>query len=214
MIDRFVTYLLIAGCLIFGALVLLELRPAAPDTATPNEVSRHPDTPSAAHREPSTRLDELLAVALARPLFSNTRRPPQATATDNTNSDLADMRLTGIVTEPDHHLAIFAVNGAKPLRVTEGEAVSGWRIESITPREVSLSGPGGTKTLEPKLDPNLVQQAPPAPAANPAARQPAQPQPQPPQLINVPQRPAIPPRLPVRPPLRPQLRPPPGRVQQ
>jgi general secretion pathway protein N len=122
------------------------------------------------------------------------------------------MRLTGIVTEPDHHLAIFAVNGAKPLRVTEGEAVSGWRIESITPREVSLSGPGGTKTLEPKLDPNLVQQAPPAPPANPAARQPAQPQP--PQLINVPQRPAIPPRLPVRPPLRPQLRPPPGRVQQ
>jgi general secretion pathway protein N len=214
MIDRFVTYLLIAGCLIFGALVLLELRPAAPDTATPNEVSRHPDTPSAAHRESSTRLDELLAVALARPLFSNTRRPPQATATDNTNSDLADMRLTGIVTEPDHHLAIFAVNGAKPLRVTEGEAVSGWRIESITPREVSLSGPGGTKTLEPKLDPNLVQQAPPAPPANPAARQPAQPQPQPPQLINVPQRPGIPPRLPVRPPPRPQLRPPPGRVQQ
>ena len=212
MIDRFVTYLLIAGCLIFGALVLLELRPAAPDTATPNEVSRHPDTPSAANREPSTRLDELLAVALARPLFSNTRRPPQATATDNTNSDLADMRLTGIVTEPDHHLAIFAVNGAKPLRVTEGEAVSGWRIESITPHEVSLSGPGGTKTLEPKLDPNLVQQAPPAPPANPAARQPAQPQP--PQLINVPQRPAIPPRLPVRPPPRPQLRPPPGRVQQ
>ena len=212
MIDRFVTYLLIAGCLIFGALVLLELRPAAPDTATPNEVSSHPDTPSAAQREPSTRLDELLAVALARPLFSNTRRPPPATATDNTNSDLADMRLTGIVTEPDHHLAIFAVNGAKPLRVTEGEAVSGWRIESITPREVSLSGPGGTKTLEPKLDPNLVQQAPPAPPANPAARQPAQPQP--PQLINVPQRPAIPPRLPVRPPPRPQLRPPPGRVQQ
>ena len=86
------------------------------------------------------------------------------------------MRLTGIVTEPEHHVAIFAVNGAKPLRLTEGEAVSGWRIESITPREVSLSGPGGTKTLEPKLDPNLVQQPPPQPpAANPAARLPAQP---------------------------------------
>ena len=220
MIDRFVTYLLIAGCLIFGALVLLELRPAAPDTATPNEVSSHPDTPSAAQREPSTRLDELLAVALARPLFSNTRRPPQATATDNTNSDLADMRLTGIVTEPDHHLAIFAVNGAKPLRVSEGEALSGWRIESITPHEVSLSGPGGTKTLEPKLDPNLVQQPPPQPpaantgarqptqppAANTAARQPAQPGPG----INLPPRPAIPPRVPARPPVRPL----PGRAPQ
>jgi hypothetical protein len=178
MIDRFVTYLLICGCLIFGALVLLELRPAASDATTPNDVSKRPDATSALHREPSTRLDELLAVALARPLFSSTRRPPQAAANDSaTDSDLADMRLTGIVTEPDHHLAIFAVNGAaKPLRLTEGEAVSGWRIESITPHEVSLSGPGGTKTLEPKLDPNLVQQPPPQPpAANPGARQPAQP---------------------------------------
>ena len=222
MIDRFVTFLLIGGCLIFGALVLLELRPAATDTATPNEVSSRPDTASAVHRQPSTQLDELLAVALARPLFSSTRRPPQAAANDSaTDSDLADTRLTGIVTEPEHHLAIFTVNGAaKPLRLTEGEALSGWRIESITPNEVSLSGPGGTKTLQPKLDPNLVQQPPPQPpAANPGARQPAQPpapnvaarQPAPPAPgIILPPRPAVPPRLPARPPVRPQ----PGRAQQ
>ena len=215
MIDRFVTFLLIGGCLIFGALVLLELRPAATDTATPNEVSSRPDTASAVHRQPSTQLDELLAVALARPLFSSTRRPPQAAANDSaTDSDLADTRLTGIVTEPEHHLAIFTVNGAaKPLRLTEGEALSGWRIESITPNEVSLSGPGGTKTLQPKLDPNLVQQPPPQPpAANPGARQPAQPpaantaahQPaQPTPGIILPPRPATPPRVPARPPVRP-----------
>ena len=213
MIDRFVTYLLIAGCLVFGAVVLLELQPAASDTAASNEVSRQPDTTSTAHRQPSTRLDELLAVARARPLFSSTRRPPQTAATDNTSSDLADMRLTGIVTEPDHHVAIFAVNGAKPLKVSEGEAVSGWRIESITPHEVSLSGPGGTKTLEPKLDPNLVQQPPPQPpAANPAARPPAQPpaantaarqSAQPAPGINLPQRPGVPPGLPAPPAVRP-----------
>src|SRR6516225_7650944 len=213
MIDRFVIYLLIGGCLIFGALVLLELRPAATDTATPNEVSIRTD-PSAMHRQPSTQLDELLAVALARPLFSSTRRPPQAANDSATDSDLADTRLTGIVTEPEHHLAIFTVNGAaKPLRLTEGEALSGWRIESITPNEVSLSGPGGTKTLQPKLDPNLVQQPPPQPpAANPGARQPAQPpaantaahQPaQPTPGIILPPRPATPPRLPARPPVRP-----------
>jgi len=214
-----VIYLLIGGCLIFGALVLLELRPAATDTATPNEVPIRPD-PSAMHRQPSIQLDELLAEALARPLFSSTRRPPQAAANDSADSDLADMRLTGIVTKPEHHLAIFAVNGAaKPLRLTEGEDVSGWRIESITPHEVSLSGPGGTKTLQPKLDPNLVQKPPPQPpAANPAARPPAQPpapnvaarQPgQPAPGINLPQRPAIPPRFPAQPPVRPQ----PGRAQ-
>ena len=218
MIDRLVIYLLLAGCLIFGAVVVLELQPTATDAAAPNEVSKRADATSTVRRQPSTRLDELLATALARPLFSSTRRPPQSAANDGaTSSDLADMRLTGIVTEPEHHVAIFAVNGTKPLRVTEGEAVSGWRIESITPREVSLSGPGGTKTLEPKLDPNLVQQPPPQPpAASPAARQPAQPpvantaarQPSP--GINLPPRLGVPPGLPASPPFRP----PRGRVQQ
>ena len=208
MTDRLVIYLLFAGCLIFGAVVLLELAPAATDTAAPNEVSRPADTTSAVRRQPSTRLEELLALALARPLFSSTRRPPQSASTDSvTNSDLADMRLTGIVTEPDHHVAIFAVNGAKPLRLSEGEDVSGWRIDSITPHEVSLSGPGGTKTLEPKLDPNLVQPVAPIPPPNPAARLPPQPAP----VANVPPRPGVPPG--VRPPPLP-VRPPRGRVQQ
>jgi hypothetical protein len=212
MTDRLVIYLLLAGCLISGAVVLLELAPAATDTAAPNEVSRPADTTSAVRRQPSTRLEELLALALARPLFSSTRRPPQSAATDSvTNSDLADLRLTGIVTEPDHHVAIFAVNGAKPLRVSEGEDVSGWRIDSITPHEVSLSGPGGTKTLEPKLDPNLVQQPGPTPAVNPGAGLPAQPTAaQPGPGINLPPRRAVPPRLPAPPPIRP----PRGRVQQ
>ena len=178
MTDRLVIYLLLAGCLIFGALVLLELEPTVTDTAAPKEAARSADTASATRRQPSTRLDELLAVALARPLFSSTRRPPQSAPDDSaTGSDLADIRLTGIVTEPEHHIAIFAVNGAKPLRLTEGEAVSGWQIERITPREVSLSGPGGTKTLEPKLDPNLVRAAGSTPAANPGAGLPAQPAP-------------------------------------
>jgi hypothetical protein len=177
MIDRLVIYVLLAGCVIFSAIVLLELKSTATDTAAPSGVARRADTTSAVRRQPSTRLDDLLAQALARPLFSSTRRPPQAAANDSVvNSDLADTRLTGIVTEPGHHVAIFAVNGAKPLRLTEGEAVSGWRIERITPREVSLSGPEGTKTLEPKLDPSLAQPPPgPSPAANPSARAPSQP---------------------------------------
>ena len=178
MMDRLVIYVLLAGCVLFGSVVLLELKPAATDTGAPSEVAkRRADTASAVRRQPNTRLDDLLAEALARPLFSSTRRPPQAAANDSVvSSDLADTRLTGIVTEPGHHVAIFAVNGAKPLRLSEGEAISGWRIESITPREVSLSGPSGTKTLEPKLDPNLAQPAAPTPPPNPAAGLPTPPQ--------------------------------------
>jgi general secretion pathway protein N len=211
MIDRLVIYLLLAGCVTFGATVLLELKSTSTDTAASSGVARRADTTSAVRRQPSTRLDDLLAQALARPLFSSTRRPPAAANDSVISSDLADTRLTGIVTEPGHQVAIFAVNGAKPLRLTEGEAVSGWRIESITPREVSLSGPGGTKTLEPKLDPSLAQPPPGStPTANPAARLPAPPtaaQPSP--GINLPPRPAVPPRLPAPPPIRPAR----GRVQ-
>jgi hypothetical protein len=205
MIDRLVIYLLLAGCVIFGAIVLLELKSTPTDAAAPSGVARRADTTSAVRRQPSTRLDDLLAQALARPLFSSTRRPPAAVNDSVISSDLADTRLTGIVTEPGHQVAIFAVNGAKPLRLTEGEAVSGWRIESITPREVSLSGPDGTKTLEPKLDPSLAQPAPvPTPAANPAARLPTPPTAaQPAPAANVLPRPGVPPGQTVRRPIPP-----------
>jgi general secretion pathway protein N len=172
MTDRLAIYLLLAGCLILGAIVVIEIAPAVRDDPLTAEIPGRPNAaPPAMHRPPSERIDELLATVLARPLFSSTRRPPQSAVNDGGGADFADTRLTGIVTEPSRHIAIFAVNGAKALRLTEGEAVSGWRIESITPREVSLSGPGGSKTLEPKVDPNLVPSAPgPAPAATAGAR--------------------------------------------
>jgi hypothetical protein len=73
--------------------------------------------------------------------------PPEAAADSANDSDLAEMRLTGIVTEPEHDLTIFAVNGAtKPLRLTEGEALSGWRIESITPAEPRPCSPSSIQT--------------------------------------------------------------------
>src|SRR6266849_1436874 len=167
MTDRLAIYLLLAGCLIFGSIVVIEIAPAGDDDQLAAEIPGRPNAASPAmRRPPSERIDELLATALARPLFSSTRRPPPSAVNDGGGADFADTRLTGIVTEPGRHIAIFAVNGAKSLRLTEGEAVSGWRIESITPREVSLSGPGGSKTLEPKVDPNLVPAAPgPTPAA-------------------------------------------------
>ena len=141
MTDRRVLLLLI-GCLAFGSIIFVELQllTGTEDPAVV-EAAVRPDTPPAARRQQNPQIDELLTAILARPLFSSTRRPPQGTAANEADSDLADTRLTGIVTEPGRRMAIFAVNGEKLLRVAEGDAVSGWRIESITPREVSLSGP-------------------------------------------------------------------------
>jgi general secretion pathway protein N len=169
MIDRLVLSLLVGGCLLFGAILIMELAPAGTEDAVVADAARS-DAPGPIARQQNPRPEELLATILARPLFSSARRPPQDAPSGAADSDLTDARLTGIVTTPRHRMAIFAVSGDKPLKVAEGDAVSGWRVESITPREVSLSGPSGTKTLQPKIDPNLAP--PPGPIAQAGGRVP------------------------------------------
>ena len=174
MMDRLVLLLLLGGCLLFGAILIMELAPAgAEDEAVAQAGRSDPARPTTRGQNP--RPEELVATALARPLFSSTRRPPQDAPSGAADSDLSDARLTGIVTTPGRRIAIFAVSGDKPLKVAEGDAVSGWRIESITPREVSLSGPTGSKTLQPKLDPTLASPPGQPPIGQPGGRVPTPP---------------------------------------
>jgi len=171
MIDRLAVYLLIAGCLLFASLIVVEISGGVSADATITEVPMRADaTPAATQPEPRVELDDLLRMTLARPLFSATRRPPQTAGNATTDPGLTDTRLTGIVTEPDHRLAIFTVAGAKPVALTEGETVSGWRIDTISPREVSVSGPSGTKILQPQIDQNAVAQPRSPPAGKAAER--------------------------------------------
>lgn len=181
MTNRPALYPLLAGCLIFGAITFVELAPdGSEDTVLPAAAPRA-DVAPAAHRQQNSRVDELLETALARPLFSSTRRPPQSAADDGAaNTNLSDKRLTGIVIAPGRHIAIFAVTDGKPLTLGEGESLSGWRIDTIGPVEVSLSGPGGNKTLRPKPDPNLAQPSGTLPVAG------AQPPPTPPNIPGAP----------------------------
>jgi hypothetical protein len=60
--------------------------------------------------------------------------------------------------------AIFAVTGADPLVLSEGDTLRGWRLDSIAPEKVVLSGPDGSMALAPKPDANLVRSPPPAAA--------------------------------------------------
>jgi hypothetical protein len=168
MIDR-VAVLLLAGSALFGAVLLGELNakdPGVQPAATPAPV------PAQAHpaQLQSPRMDELVATTLSRPLFSATRRPAERAVPDRpADPELTNVRLTGIVVEPDRRTAIFAVQGAKPLVRSEGETVNDWHLDSIAPHEVTVTGPAGTTTLELKNDPNLARPAPqaqPVPAAS------------------------------------------------
>ena len=154
MIDR-VAVLLLAGSALFGAVLLGELNakdPGVQPAATPAPV------PAQAHpaQLQSPRMDELVATTLSRPLFSATRRPAERAVPDRpADPELTNVRLTGIVVEPDRRTAIFAVQGAKPLVRSEGETVNDWHLDSIAPHEVTVTGPAGTTTLELKNHPGL-----------------------------------------------------------
>jgi hypothetical protein len=164
--------LLLAGCAGLAALIVVEwefgkgedpmFEPVPPQAkAEPQEVRR---------QEPVQ--EELLATAHGRPLFSPTRRPPDTAPPEKAGGqELPDLRLTGIVIEPDRRFAIFALAGAKPLVRSEGEALKDWRLDAISAEQVSISGPSGTLTLEPKPDANLVRPPPPI-LASPGQAQP------------------------------------------
>lgn len=152
MINRLLLYLALGGCALFAAILLAEIAAPAPRDEVVSAVpGRATATRPTVRQQAPPQLDKLVATTLTRPLFSATRRPaPTGKDEDAPDDTLANMRLTGIVTEPGKRLAIFDVSGTKPLAVKEGEELSGWRIEAITPSGVSLTGPGGTKTLQPK----------------------------------------------------------------
>ena len=143
---------ILVGCVVGAGLIPIEF----------GSVSSHRPLPEArlppAEAEPAA--PEIRK--LADPLFSPTqRRPETASSADDANSPLRDVRLTGVVIGPDVRMAIFAVTGTNSRVLSEGETLKGWRLESISPKAVMLSGPAGNIVLEPQPDANLVRPPPP-----------------------------------------------------
>ena len=164
--HRLAISILLSLSILFAAVIFFEVEGnPAEKTAI---AAAHPRPAAPATRpQRKGRRESFVRAILARPLFSPSRRPDvSAGAGTKEGSALADARLTGIVTRQGLRLAIFAVKGKRPLALTEGDSVSGWRIEKITPGAVALRGAGGMRMLAPKSDRVLAR--PPLPAAFPA----------------------------------------------
>jgi hypothetical protein len=158
---------LVAGCVLFGGIIAVELQTGGSDAAPAATPSVAGGAAPASRSARPTPVDDLLAASLARPLFSPNRRPPDTGQRGASSApELTDKRLSGIVIDADRRLAIFAVSGTKPLTVSEGDSVNGWRVENIAAAEVALVSPSGTQTLKPKPDSNAVRQTRPAPQAS------------------------------------------------
>ena len=155
--------LLLAGCVVVTGLII---------------VGRGFSTSGDPSSKRSTEASEIKTAAQARdiaePPPGPTQRPPEAASSDNAGDVLLrDVRLTGIVIEPDQRIAVFAVNGTKSVALSEGELLKDWRVNSISLQKVSLSGPAGTMTLKPETDANLVRPVPPATPREPQPDVPA-----------------------------------------
>ena len=149
-----------------AGVVAVELWPAAPaaDPAAPRSLSRNapasPDRP-----DPGTAWIDLL---LARPLFSQSRRPPTAVAAAGRAVTAAAPlpRMTAILIDGTRRSVIFAAPGGKPISLGEGGRLGAFTVQSIEPQRVVVLGPDGPRTVRTSFDPAAPAPLPtPLPAA-------------------------------------------------
>ena len=150
---------------LFFLLICWEILAPGPQSETASPTAPGAQPPAAPHAGPSgASINTWVSTILGRPLFSATRKPDNAPTTQAASTDDADKdlpRLSGIFLVSNVKHAVFQPSGdVPPLVVGEGDQVQGWKVEKIGLSSVTLTGPGGETTLEPKFDDNL---APPAP---------------------------------------------------
>jgi hypothetical protein len=98
------------------------------------------------------RSDQWAGELTSRPPFNPSRRGDAARA-GGLGAAAELPRLAGLVVSDGIKRAIFQPVGQHPpIIADEGGTVEGWTIEAITADSVTLSGPGGTRTLHPKFD--------------------------------------------------------------
>jgi len=102
---------------------------------------------------------------LARPLFNQTRRPPEAPPSVLAVSPRLP-QLTGVVVSPAGGFAIFDnEDGGKPIVVREGDQVGAAVIETVAAGQVTLRGPEGILVLHPNFAERVLQASRPNPAS-------------------------------------------------
>lgn len=102
--------------------------------------------------------------ALARPLFSPTRRPAAAPAAAAPGAPASLPRVTAILVSPGGKSVIFAAgDGGKPVVAGEGSQIGAYQVQSIEVGRVTVLGPSGPQVLGPSFDGN----PPPKPPGGP-----------------------------------------------
>jgi hypothetical protein len=177
MTERLAIRLLIVGCLALCVVIFVEFRKPIVDGSALESPPPRADPPGTRSPSATPTARELAAQSLMRPLFSATRRPPHEEVKSG-EVGLKGVRLTGILTSPNDAIAIFAMPEGRPRNLRTGDKLDDWEVERIETSSVSLAGPEGTVTFEPKPAPpgsvrTSVSTATMAPRTAPPAQPPA-----------------------------------------
>jgi general secretion pathway protein N len=93
---------------------------------------------------------ESYAEVTARPLFSASRRPAPQQAAQRGSLEPASLALIGIIISSQSRIALVQeAKSPKPIRLTEGQEVQGWTVQSILPDRIVIRR--GTLEQEVKL---------------------------------------------------------------
>lgn len=153
---------LLALAAALAAVVAVQLRDGVPDgtpqggpvpASSQGRSTAQPAAPGDAALPPMDR-SGWAAAALARPLFSRSRRPPSV-AEAGPAAAAGLPRLAGVVVNGTDRSAILVpADGGRPVVAREGAQVGGVTIQTIQAGRVTVLGPGGTRVLRPTADPN------------------------------------------------------------
>jgi general secretion pathway protein N len=105
------------------------------------------------------------AAALRRPLFRPDRRP---LATDSAVTARLP-RLSAVVITASSSAAIFSSDNGKAIVISAGGVIDGYRIATIRPGAVEITGPAGNRALHPQFAPAAQADAA-APSVTPPQR--------------------------------------------
>jgi len=165
---RFLPALLGGSAIVMACVIYAELqaRPTI-DARTPSPTPVAGLTSLPAQRQAMPEQARFSAI-VERPLFSTSRRPPAVEPVLATTPTL-DVSLAGVVVSTRESFALVTPNaGGEPMRIKEGEAISGWTVTRIDADRILLRNEGTEAEL--RLD--FAEPAP--PVAEPAPSQDAQ----------------------------------------
>jgi general secretion pathway protein N len=163
---------LIALCFALSAIVYAELLDEAPAIVGAKDKSQPPAAAASSATERPFALPSLESYAevTARPLFSPSRRPAPPQVAQGRSLDAGSLVLSGIILTSEARLALVQPGkGAKTMRLSEGQEVQGWIVQSILPDRIVLRR--GASEHEIKLRDD-AQRAAAAPSGAPGASAP------------------------------------------